>query len=98
MLMQQWQALSQLPLPASLKLSVATARLLQVHPFSDGNGRTARWYGLAFVMNNLNASNLEAKRLRRLWGLPSSLRHAASYAVCRDNDWSQWFDLWMGTD
>lgn len=98
MLMQQWQALSQSRLPLSLKMSIATARLLQIHPFSDGNGRTARWYGLLFVMNYLNGSEKTARRLLQFWEQPSSLRHAASYAVCSDSDWTPWFDQWMGTN
>lgn len=98
MLMQQWQALNQLPLPASLRMSIATARLLQIHPFSDGNGRTARWFGLVFILSYLNGSRKAAGQLVKFWSQPSVHRHAASYATCSDDDWTPWLDQWKGAD
>jgi Fic family protein len=34
------------PLPASLQALIGLLRLLQIHPFEDGNGRTARCYAI----------------------------------------------------
>jgi hypothetical protein len=97
MLMQQWQSLDRLVLPETLKLAIATARLLQIHPFCDGNGRTARWYGLLFVNSRLKRSRRAAEQLTRFWQLPSSTRHAASHAACSDDDWGLWLGEWIGT-
>ncbi|MFZ5637731.1 MAG: Fic family protein [Pseudomonadota bacterium] len=45
-LMKQLMGLPETPWPATLQAMVALLRLLQIHPFADGNGRLARWYAL----------------------------------------------------
>ena len=45
-LMKMLMGLPSSPLPASMQALIGLLRLLQIHPFEDGNGRTARFYAI----------------------------------------------------
>lgn len=52
-LMKQLMGLPDSKWPVTLKAMVALLRILQIHPFKDGNGRLARWYAIWLVHHGL---------------------------------------------
>ncbi len=55
-LMKKLVELPQSNLPASMQSLVGLLRLLQIHPFEDGNGRVARFYAIWLVYRQLGPS------------------------------------------
>lgn len=55
-LMKKLMELPQSNLPASLQALIGLLRLLQIHPFEDGNGRVARFYAIWLVYRQLGPS------------------------------------------
>jgi hypothetical protein len=94
-LMSRWRGVMLRSAPVSLRLAVAMLRLLQIHPFPDGNGRTTRWVAVSAA----RASPLLTCGLERLtmdvWAAGAAFRQAASAGVSQDDDWSMWFDEWI---
>lgn len=56
-LIKQLVELPSLRMPASMQALIGLVRLLQIHPFQDGNGRTARLYGLWLGYRRLGPSD-----------------------------------------
>lgn len=52
-LMKKLVELPQSNLPASLQALLGLIRLLQIHPFEDGNGRVARFYAIWLIYRQL---------------------------------------------
>jgi len=52
-LMKQLMGLPERPWPSTLQALVALLRILQTHPFADGNGRIARWYAIWLAHRSL---------------------------------------------
>jgi hypothetical protein len=73
--------------PVVLRALVVFARMLHVHPFRDGNGRTARAWFQGLLLRELGPRSEAATTLRRLYangGAPLSL---ALRAIQREQDW-----------
>jgi hypothetical protein len=65
-------------LPASLLALISMLRLLQIHPFPDGNGRTARLYACWLVARALGPTPGFPTLVEALWASPTFDIHAAS--------------------
>lgn len=78
-------------LPASLRALVALVRILQVHPFRDGNGRTARLYAWWLLRRRFGESPMALRLLAALWHRDQFDLHAASVSIRNDEDWSPLF-------
>ena len=59
-------------MPASLWAVLAMLRLLQIHPFLDGNGRTARLYAVWVLRKFIGPSIEGARMIDRLWDRKST--------------------------
>ncbi len=55
-LMKTLVSLPQSNLPASLQALIGLLRVLQIHPFEDGNGRMARFYAIWLIYRQLGPS------------------------------------------
>lgn len=83
--------------PVSFRALVSLMRLLNIHPFVDGNGRTARLYSIWLVNRYLGPSHLFLSLLQSLWTTPSFSLNGAGVAVRDSNDWSLLFDFCFET-
>lgn len=79
-------------LPATLRGSVSLMRLLQIHPFRDGNGRTARLFAFRVMARQLGPSRTIADLLSMLWRRHEFDLHSASVAIRDAGDWQPYFD------
>lgn len=79
-------------LPASLRAMVALMRLLQIHPFRDGNGRTARVFAYWVMVRSLGPSPRIAGILASLWRRHEFDLHSVSVAIRDTGDWRPYFD------
>jgi len=78
-------------LPTSLRALVALMRILQVHPFRDGNGRSARLYAWWLLRRRFGESPMALRLLAALWHRGQFDLHAASVPIRNDEDWSLLF-------
>jgi fido (protein-threonine AMPylation protein) len=74
--------------PVSLWAIVAMVRLLQVHPFADGNGRTARLYACWAAQRGLGGSDLFPGIVSALWMRANFCVNAACIAVRDHEEWT----------
>jgi hypothetical protein len=74
--------------PVSLWAIIAMVRLLQVHPFADGNGRTARLYACWAVQHGLVGGDLFPGIIRELWIRSSFCLSSACIAIRDHEDWT----------
>lgn len=79
-------------LPASLRSTVGLMRILQIHPFRDGNGRTARVFAHWVMSRQLGNSRAIAHLLAALWCRHEFDLHSASVAVRDADDWQPYFE------
>lgn len=93
-LMCMWSKLHERPMPLSLLLAISSLRLLQIHPFLDGNGRTARWTSLRLARSHSSTPNGFDALILRVWGKGAAFRHACSASVVEDEDWEPWLSAW----
>lgn len=56
-LIKQCLSLPEMPMPSTMQALMGLIRLMQIHPFNDGNGRTARLYALWLGCRRLGASD-----------------------------------------
>lgn len=80
-------------LPVSLRASVALVRLLQIHPFQDANGRTARALFLATCLRSFGFQTALLQVLPSVWQMGGLQLHAASLRIRDDNDWDEFMEL-----
>ena len=91
-LVDQVFKVSNLKLPASLVGLISLFRLLSIHPFSDGNGRTTRLYVIQLIHRTFGPSMMYLELLEALWDRPQFDMHAVSLAMRDREDWSELFD------
>lgn len=89
-----WSKLHDLPMPLSLLLAISSLRLLQIHPFLDGNGRTTRWMALRLARRHSIAPNGFDSLILSVWRKGAAFRHACSASVIEEEDWEPWLDAW----
>lgn len=79
--------------PTTLRACVGLRQLLQIHPFDDGNGRTARalFLGLLFREVGRKASALSV--LARLWEFRGMRLHHSSLHLRDTGDWTVFLSL-----
>lgn len=85
------------PWPTTLIAVVSLTRLLQVHPFFDGNGRTARLYACWLVRRRLGPSPLFLHLLDALWNRAEFSILGASVAIRDRNDWNPLLEYCLTT-
>lgn len=93
--MNRWRGGLLRAAPLSLRLAIAVNRLLHIHPFPDGNGRTTRWFALSVARAHPPATFGIERLCMDLWSQGAAFRLAASALVNEDEDWSYWFDEWI---
>jgi hypothetical protein len=71
--------------PASLHAVMAMFRLLQIHPFVDGNGRTARFYAIWRVHRGIGPSLGFLRLLDALWDRARLDMNAVSLSAQSEN-------------
>lgn len=54
-------------LPSTLWATTAMLRILQIHPFADGNGRVARFYALWLLYKRMGPSTIAAEAINSLF-------------------------------
>lgn len=84
--------MARLPWPTTLIALVSLVRLLQVHPFFDGNGRTARLYATWLVCRQLGPSLLFPHLLDALWNRAEFSIGGACVASRDHDDWTPLLD------
>lgn len=67
--------------PASLAATILLFRLLQIHPFADGNGRTARLWSLHHIHRRIGPACGYLRLLDNLWDRRRFDIHALSLAA-----------------
>lgn len=77
--------------PASLAATLLLFRLLQIHPFADGNGRTARLWSLCEIHRRIGPACSYLRLLDRLWDRTRFDLNALSLAVQSDEDFTPVF-------
>lgn len=85
-------AMAQSPWPITLIALVSLLRLLQVHPFIDGNGRTARLYACWLVRQRIGHSPCFLALLDALWKRSEFSINAAGVSIRDHDDWPNFFD------
>lgn len=93
-LMIVWSKLHGRPLPMSLLIAISMMRFLQIHPFLDGNGRTARWVALRFARRHSFSINGFDSLILRVWAKGAAFRHACSASIVEEGDWGPWLQSW----
>lgn len=83
--------------PTTLVAVVSLTRLLQVHPFFDGNGRTARLYASWLVRRRLGPSPLFLLLLDALWNRAEFSILGACVAIRDHDDWAPLLDYCLAT-
>jgi hypothetical protein len=82
------------PWPTLLKALVLMMVLLQAHPFSDGNGRTARLLGTWLCHRDKPELAVSfANLLDVLWSKQAYSLHYASHLIKVDNNWDELIQL-----
>lgn len=71
---------------------VALIRLLQVHPFSDGNGRTARLYFCWLVLKGVGPYADLLRIPDSIWRRSEFDLHSASVEIRDDENWYPFFE------
>lgn len=79
--------------PCSLKASLALCQLLLVHPFDDGNGRTARALFLGLGFRELGVQESLVDSLTRLWQDQGSALHGATLRLTETGRWDSYLEL-----
>jgi hypothetical protein len=77
---------------ALVRVLVAMVRLLQIHPFHDANGRTARLHACWAARAAFGPSPLFPQALARLWMGGSVGINQMCISVRDDDDWEPLFD------
>jgi len=80
-------------LPVTLRACVGLRQLLQVHPFVDGNGRTARAYFLAVLIRELGRRAPFISVLAHLWQFRAMAMHHTSLHLRDKGEWGPFLDL-----
>jgi hypothetical protein len=76
-----------------LRACVSMCQLLLVHPFEDGNGRTARALLLGMTLRELDCRNMLFYLLDQLWQYKGSALHAASTKLRVTGSWQDYVSL-----
>lgn len=79
--------------PSLLRAVVALLQLLQIHPFEDGNGRTARVLFMALALRGLGPTELLPRFLRRLWAFRGLSLHGTSLQLRDSGIWGPYLTL-----
>jgi Fic/DOC family len=74
-------------LPISLSILVSMIRMLQIHPFSDGNGRTTRLYHCWRIKKMLGDKTAFLEVVDSLWQRNRFDLHGASLQIRDQDDW-----------
>lgn len=95
-LMKNLAELPQSNLPASLQAMIGLIRLLQIHPFEDGNGRVARFYAIWLVYRQLGPSIDALNLLDMLCDRPRFDLNAVSLEVQNSGRFESYLDRVLG--
>lgn len=79
--------------PLTLRACVAMQQLLDIHPFSDGNGRTARALLLGMLVQRWGLQQGFVSALAGFWAERGLRRHAATYQIRASGDWSAFLQM-----
>jgi hypothetical protein len=74
-------------LPASLSILISIIRMLQIHPFADGNGRTSRLYACWHIKNMVGDKKPFLDLIDSLWQRNTFDLHFASLQIRDHDDW-----------
>lgn len=77
-------------LPRMLRGCIGMLQLLLIHPFLDGNGRTARLVFLARGASNFGSTPALIRALRRMWESQGLGVHRCSMALRERDNWDEW--------
>jgi hypothetical protein len=80
-------------LPITLRASVAMGQFLLIHPFLDGNGRTARALFLSFAARFLGFSLPLVATLELFWEFEGSRIHGATAVLRSDDSWNYFLSV-----
>ena len=80
-------------LPVTLRAAVAVGQFLLIHPFRDGNGRTARAMFIGFCGRNLGFSPALLNMVRVLWEHRGLQLHAATMHVRESDSWAEFISV-----
>jgi hypothetical protein len=80
-------------LPILLRACASMCQLLLVHPFADGNGRTARALLLGMMLPEFKCRSTLFYLLDRLWEFQGSALHAATIKLRETGSWDEFFAL-----
>ncbi len=83
--------------PASMVGIVLLLQLLLIHPFVDGNGRTARAIFQRWIHKQLGDSQCVAPWLELLWQFKGMHIHRCSLALRDSGSWNEWFHFCSST-
>lgn len=78
-------------LPFTLRAVVVLLRILQIHPFEDGNGRTARLHFYQSMHARFGKGAFACEVLHALWNKSKIDIQAESHSICATEDWSRLF-------
>lgn len=95
-LMKKLVELPQSGLPASMQTLIGLLRLLQIHPFEDGNGRTARFYAIWLAYRQLGPSIGVLNQIDALCDRPRFDLNAASLEVQNSGCFELFLDRALG--
>ncbi len=79
--------------PLTLRACVAMQQLLDIHPFADGNGRTARALLLGMLVQRWGLQQGFVSALAGFWAERGLRRHAATYQIRASGDWSAFLQM-----
>jgi Fic family protein len=68
-------------------------RLLQIHPFADGNGRLARAFALSIMLSDLGPDRRFVSVIRKLYANRGMHLHRASLSIRDRDDWVDYLRL-----
>jgi Fic family protein len=91
-LMKNLMDIPQSNLPASMQALIGLLRVLQIHPFEDGNGRTARFYAIWLAHRKLGLVTGMLSLLDALCDRPQFDLNAASLEVQNSGRFETFFD------
>lgn len=78
--------------PASIYATIRLFRVLQIHPFSDGNGRTARLVAIRTIHERIGTATGILELIDRLWDRSKSNISTVSLAAQSDGDFTEIFE------
>jgi Fic/DOC family len=78
--------------PSSLAIFISLIRLLQVHPFIDGNGRTARLYACCLCKKVFGRSSIPVEVIKALWMREEFDLHSASVEIRDSENWNTYLN------